>query len=201
MQKVNKFIKSNFKLVSGIIAGAIISGTTVYAVTNGLNANQVDYDNSNSSLSSTDVQSAIDELNGKANTDHFLVKKYKELAGTPTNYKCDQGNAPTTDSSTTRPSNRNVYVALYEDGQYGVCINDDSNQECFRAHNYILESKHILDYFSNGTCEHDAEHTRCEDGDYVCVSNKSGFIGCSAPSFSTSYVDSDNTVFCSGVGQ
>ena len=199
MKKVFKFIKSNFKLVLGIIAGTIISGTAVYAVTDGLNANQVDYDNSNSSLSSTNIQDAIDELNGKANTDHFLVKKYKELSGNPINYICNQANVPTTSSSTTPISGRYVYVALYEDGQYGVCISFNGEQECFRAHNYIFESKHILDSFSGGTCEHDENHTRCEGGGFTCVSRNSGFIGCGGGILEMAYINSDNTVFCPGV--
>lgn len=67
MKKIGKFIKSNTKLLVGIILGASVSGGAVYAATV-LPSSQVGYDNSTSSLTATDVQGALDELNTKANT-------------------------------------------------------------------------------------------------------------------------------------
>jgi uncharacterized protein (TIGR02145 family) len=64
MKKIGKFIKSNTKLLVGIILGAAVSGGAVYAATV-LPSSQVGYDNSTSGLAATDVQGALDELNQK----------------------------------------------------------------------------------------------------------------------------------------
>ncbi len=66
MKKIGKFIKSNTKLLVGIILGAAVSGGAVYAATV-LPSSQVGYDNSTSGLAATDVQGALDELYTKAN--------------------------------------------------------------------------------------------------------------------------------------
>lgn len=68
MKKIKEIFKNNLKIVIAFILGIIISGTTVYAATILYNANQVGFDNSDTSLSSTDVQGALDELYTKANT-------------------------------------------------------------------------------------------------------------------------------------
>ena len=57
-------IINNKKYILGIITGILISGTTVYAATV-ISAVNVSYSNASSKLSSTDVQSAIDELYDK----------------------------------------------------------------------------------------------------------------------------------------
>ena len=64
MKKRKEFIKSNLKLVIGIIVGAIISGAGVYAVT--VASSAVSYDNSTSGTSATTVKAALDELYTKA---------------------------------------------------------------------------------------------------------------------------------------
>lgn len=66
MKKVSKIIKSNYKFVAGAIIGAALTGGTAYAATILLNSNQVGFDNTGTSLSSTDVQGALDELYQKA---------------------------------------------------------------------------------------------------------------------------------------
>ncbi len=65
-REVVKYIKNNTKLIAGLIIGAAISGGTVYAATILFNADQVGFDNTGTSLSSTDVQGALDELYQKA---------------------------------------------------------------------------------------------------------------------------------------
>ena len=67
MKKIKEIFKNNLKIVIAFILGIIISGTTVYAATILYNANQVGFDNSNTSLQSTDVQGALDELYTRAN--------------------------------------------------------------------------------------------------------------------------------------
>ena len=62
---MKKFIKSNIKLVIGIVIGLIIAGTTVYATTV-LLGSDVSYSNTSSGLTSTNVQGVIDEIYKKA---------------------------------------------------------------------------------------------------------------------------------------
>ena len=60
MKKISKFIKSNYKFLIGVIVGLLLSGTGVYAA-NTIYSSNVTYDNSNSGLSATNVQDALDE--------------------------------------------------------------------------------------------------------------------------------------------
>ena len=60
MKKISKFIKNNYKFLIGVIVGLLLSGTGVYAA-NTIYSKNVTYDNSNSGLSATNVQDALDE--------------------------------------------------------------------------------------------------------------------------------------------
>ena len=60
-----KILKKNYKFILGIIVGLIIAGTGVYAATV-IAGTSISYSNSASGLTSTNVQSAIDELATKA---------------------------------------------------------------------------------------------------------------------------------------
>ena len=76
LKKLKDKIINNKKYILGIITGILISGTTVYAATV-ISASNVSYSNTSSKLSSTDVQSAIDELYTKAKTncpDGYICK-------------------------------------------------------------------------------------------------------------------------------
>ena len=65
MKKINKFLKSNIKVLIAFILGAVIFGTTVYATTV-LSSGDVSYNNTSSGLTATTVQGAIDEVYKKA---------------------------------------------------------------------------------------------------------------------------------------
>ena len=54
-------MKNNIKLIIGILIGILIASTTVYAVTI-IDANEVAFNNTTTSLNSTNVQDALDEL-------------------------------------------------------------------------------------------------------------------------------------------
>lgn len=58
-KKIFKNLKINF--VTGLIIGAVLAGSGVYAATL-VNSKNVTYDNSTSKASSTNVQDALDEL-------------------------------------------------------------------------------------------------------------------------------------------
>ena len=61
---MKKIIKNNIKVIIAFIAGIIISGAGVYAVT--VASSAVSYDNSTSGASATTVKAALDELYTKA---------------------------------------------------------------------------------------------------------------------------------------
>ncbi len=65
--KIKEIIKNNYKFAFMFILGIIVAGGGVYAATV-VSGSTVTYDNSTSGLSSTNVQDAVDELSGKADT-------------------------------------------------------------------------------------------------------------------------------------
>ncbi len=58
----NRNISTKVKVITAFILGLVVSGGAAYAATILFNADQVGFDNTNTSLSSTDVQGALDEL-------------------------------------------------------------------------------------------------------------------------------------------
>ena len=60
LKKIKKLFQNNYKFILGIFIGIILSTTTVYAA-NTIYSKNVTYDNSNSGLSATNVQDALDE--------------------------------------------------------------------------------------------------------------------------------------------
>lgn len=175
---MKKIIKDNIKFILGIILGIVLSGTTVYAATILFNADAVGFDNSGTTLNSANVQDALDELYTKADSDYFFIKKYKTLSGTPANYIFDGANPPTTSSPTTPPSGKNVYLGLYSDGQYGVCIMRNNTQYCFRHNNWLAESKYIQEVFSDVSCGDIGTNIGCRASDFYCYAYSNGRVGC-----------------------
>ena len=177
MKKVQQFLKSNIRLIIGVIIGCLISISYVCASNEILDSNQIDYSNTNSTLISTDIQSAISELDEKANSDDYSINKYLELSGTPTNYIYGS-EPPTIESPTTPPSNKYVYIGLYEDGQYGICIKIGGRQECFRYGNWIFEAKHLIKVFGEQKCETTSVNVVCHDANFNCTVHSNGKISC-----------------------
>ncbi len=71
-------IKRNYKLIVGIIIGAILTGTTVYAATI-ISSINVGYSNESSNLVADNVQDAIDEVYDKSfNKDLITAYEYSE---------------------------------------------------------------------------------------------------------------------------
>ena len=60
LKKIKKLFQNNYKFILGTFVGIILSTTTVYAA-NTIYSKNVTYDNSNSGLSATNVQDALDE--------------------------------------------------------------------------------------------------------------------------------------------
>ena len=185
---MKKFIKNNLKTVTAFIIGGVIFGgaTLVLAA---IGASQVTYTNNGQ----TTVQGALDTLYTRASK---WVNPND--MGTPTNYIFDGPNKPTTTSSTTPPSGKNVYLGLYADSQYGVCIKRNGTQHCFRYNNWVAEAKHVQEVFSDISCGVGSDSVRCDASDCSCYVNSAGYVRCTdsvADSFC--YVLPDGTVTCS----
>ena len=201
MKGIQKFIKTNIKILLGIIIGVLISGSVVFAATIAIDAAQVTYNNSNTSLTSTNIKDALDELYTKSNSSYYLLKKYKTLSETPKYYACDNRNAPTTESPTTPPTCTTVYIGLYEDEQYGICIKKDGTQHCFRYNNWLVEKEHIKDVFPEGHCRYMYEQgkniVRCSGGTFNCYVGADGsayYLNISK--FEGAILNSDGTLNC-----
>lgn len=67
--RIVKYLKNNYKIIIGIIIGAVISDCGVYAATV-IAASSVTYSD-NTSLGATNVQDAIDKLYAKADNQYF----------------------------------------------------------------------------------------------------------------------------------
>ena len=95
--KIKEIIKNNYKFAFMFILGIIVAGGGVYAATN-ISGGAITYDNSSSGLLSTNVQDAVDELSGKADTNSIktlpnIIAAYKYSTATAT--KCTTGEEST----------------------------------------------------------------------------------------------------------
>lgn len=161
-------IINNKKYILGIITGILISGTTVYAATV-ISAANVSYSNTTSSLSSTNVQEAIDELYNKANLQKNKNNKiYFDL------YE------PTTSSSTDyKTLNENLFVAL-NGMQKSVCIIKNDLLNCFDINNAKIEKEHLKTLYSNTDCTTLSyeDCLYCSDSSFECKVYDDGKVKC-----------------------
>ena len=187
MKKIKKLLSNNLKTITAFIIGGIIFGGTTAVVAAVIAANQVTY-TPPSGVSANNVQTAIDELYTRASK---WVNPND--MGTPTNYSFND--KPTTSSPTTPPSGKNVYVAKYADGQYGVCIKRNGTQHCFRYNNWIAEREHIQEVFSDISCDVDSSCVQCTASDFHVGACSDGQVSCRDNSTGKMLlVDSDGSV-------
>ena len=113
-----KSIKNNIKLFAGIIIGILISGVTVYAVN--ISSSNIEYDNTNSGLTSTNVESAINELykdaSGKLAMNTFGEAIYAQKLGSKYG-----------DQSVSRSLDKGKYIII-ADYSWGSSSGDNHNQ-------------------------------------------------------------------------
>ncbi len=206
MKKIKELLKKNIKLVIGFIIGGIVFGTLgVYAATT-LLSQSVYYNNSTSGASSTNVQGALDELytraskwlnpNDMGTPKYYATGTYKGWCSS-TDTNCNSyADFPTT--STTPPSEKNVYEVKYEDGQYGVCIQRNGKEHCFRGRNYKAEAKHVQEVFSDISCAVGSSYVNCDASDFGCTVLESGYVDCrDRGTYESCHVPSDGSVYCS----
>ena len=122
MKKVKNILKNNFKLVLGMIIGIVLASTTVYAATILFASDSVSYSNTNSGLTSTNVQGALDELYTKANTckysasncttPPFNVGDYVEVVPDSTSYTITTAMSGYTSNQTINPSELKLWRVI-----------------------------------------------------------------------------------------
>ena len=173
-----------------VLGGVVFGVLGVYAATT-LLSQSVYYNNSISGGTSTNVKGALDELYTRAskwiNTSDM---------GIPTNYIANLTTPPSSSSPTTPPSGKNVYLGLYADEQYGVCINKSGTQHCFRANNWIAESKHIQKVFSDASCNVLENGVTCEDSVMNCMVLAEGFVACNGDFLDNCAIYANGSVSC-----
>jgi len=183
-----------------ILGGIIFSTITVLAATT-LSSNEVFYKRVNNQ--DMTVQQALDDLYTKTDTITNLENENASLQeqlqaaqaacpsgsicisnadfGTPQYYAFDENNPPTTSSTTNYTTLKtNVYVGLYEDNQYGVCINRNGTQHCFRYDNWFAEREHLQEVFSgaNNSCDVQTTAIYCDAPDFRCNAFSYGLVNC-----------------------
>ena len=105
-------IKKNIKLIIGFILGAIMFTSLGVCAATLINGKEVKYDNTNSKLSSTNVQDAIDELYYKANGLEFKVGDYVSMTPTKTSFIVPMTLTGYTSNQTINPSELNLWRVI-----------------------------------------------------------------------------------------
>lgn len=150
---MKKLIKSNIKLIIGILIGMVLSITTVYAATILFASNQVGYDNTSSGMSATNVQDALDELYTKANT--WINPSYIDFTTLATN------------------TNKTILAS-----KNGVCIKRNNKVSCFKVNNWSEEQNHIQQVFSDISCIVNSSTVYCAASDFYCNVYSNGYVRC-----------------------
>ena len=132
MEKDNKRRKY-IKLISGIIIGILLSATGVYAVTTIGNGSDITYSNTDSKLSSTTAQDALDEiyaLGHRCPDDHTCFKKkdtlalgdYVKMTPTKSSYTTSTSKTGYDSTQTINPQELNLWrvISINNDGTVDV---------------------------------------------------------------------------------
>ena len=183
------FNRSKVNFLVGIIVGIIIMAGGVYAATL-VNSKDVFYDNANSTLSSTNVQGAIDELYTKSKN---LLPRY--AFGTPTD------SSPTDFKEVIASSGSNVFVRKMG-SQLSVCLYYNNDLFCMKngAANWET-NKAMLNTatFPGVTCSASSSRADCSDDSFNCSVVSFGYVYCDVGDVDLRRCDvrADGSVDCS----
>jgi len=143
MEKDNKRRKY-IKLISGIIIGILLSATGVYAVTTIGNGSDITYSNTDSKLSSTTAQDALDEiyaLGHRCPDDHTCFKKkdtlalgdYVKMTPTKSSYTTSTSKTGYDSTQTINPQELNLWrvISINSDGTVDVVSEHVSSIEIY----------------------------------------------------------------------
>ena len=196
MKKVGKSAKVYF---IGMLIGGIALGVSSVVADTIINSTSVAY-------KTTTVKAALDNLydisdtwlnpNDMGTPKYYAYGQYKGWCSSSDTNCNSYADFPTT--STTPPSGKNVYAVKYEDGQYGVCIQRNGKENCFRGRNYKAEAKHVQEVFSDISCDVDSSYVVCKASDVGCYVSSDGGVGCRDDGAGSScYVNAAGSVRCS----
>ena len=182
MVKLTNLFKQNIKLFIGIIIGGILFGGSAYVIATEIASSSVTYTENGQ----TTVEGALNTLYTRANTwvnpndmgtpQYYAFGTYKGWC-TSTDTICNSfADFPTT--ATTPPSGKNVYAVKYGDEQYGVCIQRNGKEHCFRGRNYKAEAKHVQEVFSDISCNVRSSSVTCSASDFDCFVSSDGIVDC-----------------------
>ena len=166
MKKLFNHSKVNFLV--GMIVGIIIMAGGVYAATL-VNSKDVFYDNANSTLSSTNVQGAIDELYTKSKN---LLPRYDFL--TPTD------SSPTDFKEVIASYGSNLFLRKIG-SQLSVCLYYNNDLFCMKSGTANWETnKAMLNTaaFPGATCSANSDGASCNDGSIRCYAYSNGNVSC-----------------------
>ena len=165
--KHTKNVSTKVKVLAAFFLGSTLTGSAVYAATILFNADQVGFDNTNTSLSSTNVQGALDELYTRANT-------WIDPSTIQTNY------------------NGKVFAS-----SKGIIIGRKGQTHSIRINNWSAEKDHIQQIFSDTSCGVEADRVYCNASDLGCFVYSDGSVGCGDGSgYMNCSVSSDDSVHC-----
>lgn len=169
MNKIKNLIKKKYKVIISFFLGMFVAGTTVFAATHYFAATDTTYTNSNSTLSSTNVNDALDELYNKTkmmvNTGYISIFSNLKFS-----------------------SNKKIMAS-----NYMVCINYYSSNYsvvCFKYNNFQVEKFRIRRVFGRDNCTvsggefntwNDNPETTgvsCTANNFTCAVQKTGYVYC-----------------------
>lgn len=184
-KKIFKNLKINF--VTGLIIGAVLAGSGVYAVALD-SSNNVTYDNSTSKASSTNVQDALDEL---YNNTFFSEPRYE--FGTP------NASSSTDFNKVILSSGSNAFVRKIG-SQLSVCLYHNEQLLCLKngVKNWATNQKILTTAtFPGATCDVDSSSVFCYDESFICNATPEGYVSCSDYDDNLDCnVDGDGSVDC-----
>lgn len=169
-------MKKNIRLIVVLLVGFLIGGSLVVVIADTLFANQVSYDNTNTTGLSSNVQDALDEL--------YDMAQNAGDAGIDDN---------SIDFSTIQTSTLKTVLASSK----GVCINRNNKLNCFKRKNFAEEQNHIQQVFSDISCDVGSSDVCCTTSDFDCCVGSSGYVDCfNLADNSYCVVDWDGSVTC-----
>lgn len=109
---------------------------------------------------------------------HLFFDQYYGDTLKPINYSFNE--MPTISSSTTPPTDSNVYFGLFSDGLSGVCIKMGKSEYCFKNNDYEIEKEHIQNIFTRNLdkCNVTTNKTDCENNNIYCSLESTGKVTC-----------------------
>ena len=184
------FSKPKLSFIMGIILGITFTASGVYAASS-LTSKSVFYDSKNSSLSSTNVQDALDELyeNGKSCFPHYAFGLPTDSS--PTDFK--EVIASSGSNTFVRKQGDQLSVCLYSNATNNKLVCLKNGVENYEANKAILNTTN----FPDAECGAGSSQANCVSGSFYCTADSDGSVRCDdRDAYLDCDVDSDGEVDC-----